>query len=242
MRPRRRFVFAAGIGDEDDGPRVIEQGAGPGCVLAAESDVEAAAKVRRGEVDGVATVEQLRAGLLELEHAVERERLLFASERLVERGPLLRVEHGVVGEVGGRVGLVGCDQRDELRPRHGLQRVVVDALFADGGERLLADRLAAERAGAVCGIDEGGVGQGEQFRQRVVQQAAERVGGEAARGVQVRTADVADEECVAGEHGVGHGGRLREIEDEQRDGVGGVARRGERLQAHLAEFDLVAFE
>src|SRR3954452_19333923 len=46
----RRLVFAAGVGDDDDRPLTIEDGAGPGRVLAAEADVQAAGKVRGGEV------------------------------------------------------------------------------------------------------------------------------------------------------------------------------------------------
>ncbi len=55
--------------------------------------------------------------------------------------------------------------------------------------------------------------------------------------MQVRAADVADEECVAGQHSIGRGGAAAEIVDDQRDGVGGVAGCLESLNSDLAEFD-----
>ena len=113
---------------------------------------------------------------------IERQRVQLARERLVERRTFLAVQHGVVGEVRRRVGLIGGDQIDERRLGHRLQRVVHAPLLADRGDRLLADRLAAQRAGAVRGIDEAGVGQRQQLRpQRVVEQPAEIGRGPAQR-------------------------------------------------------------
>ena len=102
----------------------LEHGAGPRRVLAAEADVDAAGQVRRGELRRIARVEHLRADRLQRQHLIERHRVQLARQRLVERRPLLAVQHGVVGEVRRRVGLIGGDQLDERLLAHRLQRVV----------------------------------------------------------------------------------------------------------------------
>src|SRR5580704_6635492 len=56
------FFFAAGSGDDDDGILAVEDGACPGGILAAESDVDAAFEMGGGEFGGVARVEDLGAG------------------------------------------------------------------------------------------------------------------------------------------------------------------------------------
>ena len=156
-------------------------------------------------------------------------------------GCSLRVQHRVVGEVRRRVGLIRGDEVDERVPRHRLQRVVRSALFADGRERLLAQRLAAERAGAVRRIDEAVVGQRQELGlQRVVEQAAERRGRPAEGAAQVGPPDVADEQRVAGQHGVRVRVAAVAIEHQQRDRFRRVARRLERLEPHAAEIDRVA--
>ena len=63
-----------------------------------------------GELGGVADVEELRAGALEFEDFVERERLEIFFEGVVEGVALAGVEDGVVGEVLRGVGLVGGDE------------------------------------------------------------------------------------------------------------------------------------
>ena len=60
-----RLRLGAARADDDDRLRVVEDGAGPGGVLSAESDVQAAAQVGGGEVGRVARVEQLRAVALQ---------------------------------------------------------------------------------------------------------------------------------------------------------------------------------
>ena len=89
-----------------------------------------------------------------VEHVVERERIHFAREGLVERGPLFAVQHGVVVEVGRGFGLIGGHDLDEGVLAHGLQRVIQTALFAEGGDCFFAERFAAERARAVCRVDQ----------------------------------------------------------------------------------------
>ena len=99
----------------------------------------------------------------------------LARERLIERGAFLAVEHGVVSEVGGSFGLVGGDDLDEGFLAHGLERVVGAALLAERGDGFLAERFAAEGAGAVGGIDEALVGQREQFVCAANRRACRRV-------------------------------------------------------------------
>src|SRR5579872_2926095 len=71
------------------------------------------------------------------------------------------------------------------------------------------------------------------------------IGGPAERSTQVGTADIADEERVAGEDGVGLSGIFveivfRQIENQNRNRLDGVAGRFEHLQAKAGEFERVA--
>ncbi len=124
-------------------------------------------------------------------------------EGLIERGALFAIEDGVVGEVVGGFGLIGGDDLNERVFGHRLERVVDAALFADGGDGFFADGFAAERAGAVGGIDEAGVGERKKFVvEGFVEHAAELGGGPTEGGAEVGAADIADEEGVAGKDGV----------------------------------------
>ena len=178
--------------------------------------------------------------VLQREQAIERDRVHHAGQRLVERRPLAAVQHRVVGEVRRRVRLIGGHQLDERRLAHRLQRVVRAALLADRRERFLAQRLAAQRAGAVGGIDQALVGQRQQLVVQRVEQTAAQIGRRPAeRDAQIRTADVADEQRVAGQHGVRNRVAAIEVEDEDRDRFGGVPGRLERGQADAAELDAI---
>jgi hypothetical protein len=96
--------------------------------------------------------------------------------------------------------------------------------------------LAAERSGTVRGVDEGLVGEGKELVVNgVVEVAAELLGGPAEGGAEVRAADVADEEGVAGEDGVGLVWGYSEIEDEDGDGLDGVAGGFEDLEPEAGE-------
>ena len=160
---------------------------------------------------------------------------------LVQRGALAGVEDGVVGEVGRSVGLVGRDQANEFLFRHGLQRVIQSPLISERRDRVGGKLLAAERAGAVRRINQRLVGKRQQLVvQRVVKMRAEIVGGPAQRGAQVGAADVADEQRVAGEDGVRFGRVLLQIEHQDRDGLDGVARGFQHLQAQAREVERVA--
>ena len=143
-----RFVLPARVRDDHDRMFAIQHRSGPCRVLAAEADVDAARQMRRRKFGGVARVENLRASLLQREHAVERQRV-HARQRFVERGPLFAVQHGVVIEVGRRVRLIGRHHLDERFLAHRLQRVVRAALLAQRRYRFLAERFSAERARAV---------------------------------------------------------------------------------------------
>src|SRR5438105_7156493 len=115
------------------------------------------------------------------------------------------------------------------------------ALFADGRHGFLADCLAAQRSRAVGRIDEACVGQRQQLLpQRVVELPAKVCSRPPECDTKVRTADVADEQRIAGQHGVGGGGAAIEIEDENRDRFGGMARRLECLEAHASQLHTIA--
>ena len=76
-----------------------------------------------GEVDWLARVEYLRALFPQCQHLVQRERLQLPLERTLERRPLLRVEDGVVREIGR--GVAREDEVGLLCPA--LAATVVDA-------------------------------------------------------------------------------------------------------------------
>jgi hypothetical protein len=129
---------------------------------------------------------------------------------------------------------------DEFVLAHGLKGIVRAALFAEGGDGFFADGPAAKRTRAVSGIDKALVRQPEEFVERIEQHAAEFCGRPAERGTQVGTADVADEQSVASEDGVGGGIAGVEVVNEDGDGLRSVAGGFERLQADAAELDDVA--
>jgi len=171
-----RLCLRAGISDDEDRSRGIEQCPRPCCVLPAEPDVDAAGQVGRGKFGRVSGVEELRAVVNSDGSLFDCQRFQFARERLIERRPLTAVQYGVVGEVRRCVGLIRRYQLDEAFLRHRLQRIIETPLIADRGYRLLRDRFAAQRAGAMRGVDLCRVGQLQQlFMQRVVEHGAELV-------------------------------------------------------------------
>ena len=130
----------------------------------------------------------------------------MGAGELVEGGRALAIELDIAAEVlGARREVVG-EEVDEFFFVAGEEGVVRAALLADGGGAFGAHLAAAERAGAVGGIDPGVVGQLEEFVvQAVVEQAASSCGVCAG---EIGTADVADEEGVAGEDRRGRWVRL----------------------------------
>ena len=162
-------------------------------------------------------------------------------EILVQRGALARVEDGVVGEVRRSIGLVGRDQTNEFLLRHGLQGVVQAPLISERRDRVGGKLLSAQRAGAVGRVDQGLVGKRQEFVvERVVKVCAEVVGCPPERGAQVGAADIADKQRVAGEDGVRLCRVLLQIEDQDRDGLDGVAGGFEDLQAQSREVERIA--
>jgi hypothetical protein len=237
-KPDGGFVFAAGRGNDDDRMIMIQNGAGPGGVLAVEADVDAAGKMSGTELFGFASVQDLRAFGLQSKHHVESERLQLAFQSFVQRGAFFAVENGVIDKIGRGVGLVGGDQVDEGLLGHGLQGVVQPALLAHGGDGFLADGFAAERARAVGGVDEAGIWKGKQFRMEgVEEQAAEVRGGPPESDAKIGAADVTNEQSVSGEDRVGLSFILLQIVDEKRRGFGSVAGSFEGFEADTAEFD-----
>ena len=203
----------------------------------AEPDVDAAGEMRGRKFAGVARVENLRAGTLQREHVVNRHGG-DVRECLIEGRPLLTVEHRVIVEIRGSFGLIGGYHLNEGLLAHGLQGVVQPALLAERGYRVFADRFAAKRTRAMRGIDEARVGQRQQLGvQRIEQQAAEIGGRPAERGAQIGAANIADEQSISGEHGVGLGVADVQVIDHDGNGFGSVPGRLEDLETHASEFD-----
>ena len=90
-----------------------------------------------------------------------------------------------------------------------------------------------------AGIDACRVGQRQQLVvQRVVELPGELVAGDALRGQQVRSTDIADEQRVAREDGVGSVGRP--VVHDHADRLGRVARCVQHLEHDLPELDALA--
>ena len=235
--PERRLLLASRLRDDHDRRLLVEERPGPGRIAAAEADVDAAARGGRPRTrPGRARRAPGRRSLWSASTLLERERLQLPLERLVERRPLLCVENRVVGEVRGCLGLVRRDDADELLLAHRLQRVVVEPLDADRGDGVRAEMLAAQRAGAVGGVDERLVGQREELLvQRVVQQPAELLRAPAERRAEVGSPDVADEQRVARQHGVRRRRVALRVVDEDRDRLRGMPRCLPHLETHPPE-------
>ena len=155
--------------------------------------------------------------------------------RVVEELALGAVRVGREREVQRGDGLSLRDGLDELVLGHRRQRVVGAPLLADrrldGGRQV----LAAGRAGAVGRVDAGRVGEAQELVvDRAEQPAGEVVGGPSDRGEQVRAADVADEQGVAGEHAPRRR-VVRVLPDDDRDRLGRVARGVTDLERDVAE-------
>ena len=117
----------------------------------------------------------------------------------------------------------------------GAKRVVGAPLLADRRLDRGREVLAAGRAGAVGRVDAGRVGEAQQLVvHRPVQPPGEVIRGPSDRGEQVRAADVADEQRVAGEHAPRRR-IVRVLPHDDRDRLRGVARRVTDLEHHLAE-------
>jgi hypothetical protein len=126
-----RFAFAPRVGDDHDRFLAAQYGAGPRRILSAEADVDASGQVSGRELGGIACIQYLGADRLKSEELIESHRV-DVPQRLVERRPLLAVQHGIVSEIRRGVRLIGRDQIDERRFAHRLQRIVGAPLLADG--------------------------------------------------------------------------------------------------------------
>jgi len=158
--------------------------------------------VGRRKFRRVSRVEKLRAIADSGSGLFDRQRLQFACERLIEGRPLSAVQHGVIGEVRRRVGLIRGHELDEAFLRHRLESVIETPLIADCGHGLFRDGLAAQRPCAMCGIDLCRVRQLQQlFMDGVVQHRTELGCGPAKRRTEIGSSHVADEQGVAGEDG-----------------------------------------
>ena len=189
------------------------------------------------KLSGFAHIEHLSTAVGRLEDRIERERLQFLLQYLVEGRMLFRVQHRVVGEIGWRVRLIGRDERDEVCLAHRLERVVRFALLADRRNGLFTDLLAAKRSRAVGRRYQRVVGQRQQLvSSRSIEQPAQIGGRPAERRPQVWPAHVADKQRVAGQHSVrvgliACGVVARESRLIRRCGRAFRAPRGERLRS-----------
>src|SRR5215469_8270147 len=88
------------------------------------------------------------------------------------------------------------------------------------------------------GIDKSLIRQRQKFVvNRVVEMLAELLCRPSKRGTQVRPADIADKKRVSGENGVRRVDVLRKIEDEDGDGLDGVARGLKNLETEPGEVE-----
>jgi len=92
--------------------------------------------VRRLVERRVAHIQKLRAFLLKTQRCVDRERLQRLFEHALECRPLLGVQNGIIGEIGGCIGLVCDHHADKLPLGHRLQGVVHPSLDPDGRKTL----------------------------------------------------------------------------------------------------------
>ena len=114
-----------------------------------------------------------------------------------------------------------------------LQRRVETTLEADRGAGLAAQTFAARRAAEMGGKDLEVVGQRQELAvQAVVELLGERRFG--ARAEQIRAADPAREQRIAGQHEPGFR-RPRLVGDQDRDAVRRVSRRVEDREHHVAK-------
>lgn len=200
--------------------------------------VHRAAQVSGGELLRVAGVHDDSSRVTQLGELGRRQRP--RGRRGVVPGAVLAVQFGVVGEVAGRRGLAGGDERDELLASHRSAGVVGGALLADGRLLLGREVLAAGGAGTVRGEDPHLVGKAHQLvLDAVVEHRAELLGGDADGREQVGASDIADEQRVAGEDAV-RDGVVGVLVHEDADGLGGVPGRLHDLQGDVTEGDPLA--
>src|SRR6266478_3508981 len=103
----------------------------PSSILSAESDVDAACEMAFGVLGCITHVEDLCARISHAKDLVQVNGLENLLQILVERGVFASVENGVVSEIRWSVGLVGCDQKNKLLLRHGLQGVIQAPLVSE---------------------------------------------------------------------------------------------------------------
>ena len=193
------------FGHQNDLAIQADQAAGPGGELAGQRDVHGAGNVRAAELAGGARIEHQRAFLL-LRRDVLRQQAL-RNGKIGERRGAGAIQLRVLREIPGALGKFAGEQAHEFFPGFRLEGEVGGALLADGGTALRTHLAAAQGTGAVGRIDLHRIGQGQQLGvQTVVEQAGELLRGVIGR--EVGTSHVADEQRVAGEHGVGLGRAL----------------------------------
>ena len=159
----------------------------------------AAANSRR-----IARVEHLRADRLQRQHVIERQRVQLARQRFVERRPLLAVQHGVVGEIRRRVGLIRGD-RARRTPPCSSAAARSSSAAARRSSRRSPCSAPCRRASRRRGRDRRGWRPAASAAWSAASRTASRQGRwrtSRARPADPGRPDVADEQRVAGQHGV----------------------------------------
>ena len=228
-----RVVLTPGVGDDDDGVARAQHVARVFGEPTVEPDVDRPAEMPGREQLRGSPVDHDRSIGLAAEHVVDVE--AWCVLRVVEELAFGAVRVGREREVQRSDGLSLRDGLDELVLGHRRQRVVGAPLLSDrrfdGGRQVLATR----RAGAVGRVHAGRVRETEKL---VVERPEELPGqvirAPSDRGEQVRPADVADEQGVAGENAPRRR-VVRVLPDHDRDRFGGVTRRVTDLEDDVAE-------
>src|SRR6267154_2091250 len=156
----------------------------------------------------------------------------------VECARALAVHFDVVPEILGPRWKTISQQSDELFAAACLKRIIAHSLFANGGRAFSTHLSAAQRPGSM---------RGKNFRlirkfQYLVMQAVVEHGGKILRSViagKIRTPDIPHKKRVPGEDRSWLC-RLTQVGQYNADALGGVAGRGEKVEATSAELDRIA--
>src|SRR5689334_11435839 len=90
----------------------------------------------------------------------------------------------------------------------------------------------------MSGVDQRGIWKRQQLgAQRIVKQPAQIRGRPPQSHAQVGPSYIADEQCVAGQNGIGSDISMRQIIDKNGDGLWSMPRRLQDLQTYLTELD-----
>ena len=93
------LLLASRFGNDHNGPGGVQKGTGPCRVLAAEPDIDTARHVSLGILRRIADIQNLSAGVPQLQNFLQLHRLQNLFQSLLQRGALASVQDRVVREV-----------------------------------------------------------------------------------------------------------------------------------------------